>query len=144
MLGGFRRGEANDPEIYAASVAAILSDYPEEVINFATDPRTGLQTRFEYPPSLKAVREECERLMLPIRRDEDREERERQYRALPPAEDRSKRPSFQELADDCAKVGIFIGGRRRASQIVTAESACETLGITKEQFDSIPDRGRTK
>lgn len=42
LFGGYRRGDANDPDTYVAAIAAVLACYDTEVIKRATDPRTGI------------------------------------------------------------------------------------------------------
>jgi hypothetical protein len=44
LFGSYRRGDANDPDAYVASIAAVLSMYDTELIRDVTDPRTGIQT----------------------------------------------------------------------------------------------------
>lgn len=60
MIGCYRKGEANDPEIYAAAVTAILSEYPEEVIQRVTDPRTGIPRQLKFMPNPAEVAEACD------------------------------------------------------------------------------------
>lgn len=59
MFGCYRKAEASDPEIYAAATASVLSEYPEEVIDFITDPRTGLPSTSQWLPSVYEVRMAC-------------------------------------------------------------------------------------
>ena len=62
----FRKGEANDPDTYVMSVAAVLSDFPEEIILHATDPRTGLASHStQWLPTLFEVRQFCNDLLTP-------------------------------------------------------------------------------
>jgi hypothetical protein len=42
LFGQYRKGDANDPETYVATIAAILAEFPEETVRYVTDPRTGL------------------------------------------------------------------------------------------------------
>jgi hypothetical protein len=60
MFGCYRKAEASDPEIYAAATAAVLSEYSKEVIDYMTDPRTGLPSKSKWLPSVYEVREACE------------------------------------------------------------------------------------
>jgi hypothetical protein len=59
MFGCYRRGDANDPDIYAAAVAAVLSRYPLEIVEYITDPRTGLPGNNTWLPSVAEVKEAC-------------------------------------------------------------------------------------
>src|SRR6185436_2841024 len=60
MLGCYRKGEANDPQTYATAVAAMLAQYPEEVIEAVTSPLSGLPSRTDFMPTLKELKEACE------------------------------------------------------------------------------------
>ena len=60
LFGCYRRGEANDPEIYTMAIAATLAEYPREVVEHVTDPRTGLPAKLKFLPSVAEVREACE------------------------------------------------------------------------------------
>lgn len=60
MFGCYRKAEASDPEIYAAATAAVLSEYPQDVIDFITDPRTGLPSTSQWLPSVFEVRKACD------------------------------------------------------------------------------------
>ena len=60
LFGCYRTGLANDPETYTMAVAATLADYPPEVIQHVTDPRTGLPAKCKWLPSVAEVREACE------------------------------------------------------------------------------------
>lgn len=60
LFGCFRKGDANDPEIYTAAVAAVLSEYEPDVIVRVTDPRTGLPRKTKFLPNPAEVAEACE------------------------------------------------------------------------------------
>lgn len=60
MLSCYRRDEAHSPEIYGAAVAAILGDYPRDVVDYITDPRTGLPSKQKFLPNVAEVREACD------------------------------------------------------------------------------------
>jgi hypothetical protein len=63
MFGYFRKAEANDPKAFAAAIVLRLAQYPKEVIDEITDPLTGLASKFDYPPSVRQLREACEEEM---------------------------------------------------------------------------------
>ena len=44
LFGSYRRGDANDPEIYVASIARVLSSFDADLMREVTDPLTGIQT----------------------------------------------------------------------------------------------------
>ncbi len=59
LLGSYRSGEANDPEVYTAAVVAVLADYPEEVVRQVCDPRNGLPSKLKWLPALSEIKEAC-------------------------------------------------------------------------------------
>jgi hypothetical protein len=60
LFGCYRSGQANDPEVYTMAVAATLAEYPKEVVQHVTDPRSGLPAKLKFLPSVAEVREACE------------------------------------------------------------------------------------
>lgn len=78
LLGCYRKGDAEDPDIYLTAVAAMLASYPQAVVNRVTDPRTGIAGRQNFLPTVADVRHACEVEMAPIydkrRRDRVRDE----------------------------------------------------------------------
>jgi hypothetical protein len=60
LLGCFRQGDANDPEMYGTAIASILSLYTPEVVQFVCDPRTGLPGRMNWMPSVAEVKAACD------------------------------------------------------------------------------------
>lgn len=73
LIGCYRTGEANDPEVYTAAVIAILSDYPEDVMRSVVDPRVGLPSRTQWLPIPAEVKQACEDLHGPMRREAERD-----------------------------------------------------------------------
>ena len=105
LLGCFRKGEAEDPEIYVASVAAMLSIYPQEIVYRVTDPRTGLPGKMKWLPSVAEVRQVCEREMEPIRIARAREAKREETRHIVDARARSRVPreAWTRLRQDLAQ-----------------------------------------
>lgn len=99
LLGCYRKGDAADPDTYVAAIAAVLSEYPPEIIRRATDPRTGIASQWKWLPAVAEVKEFCEAEMGPVRREQERERlaAERARALPPPIEDRSARPTYEEL-----------------------------------------------
>jgi hypothetical protein len=60
LFGCYRKGDANDPEIYTAAIAAVLADYEPEVIARVTDPRTGLPRKTKFLPNPAEVADACD------------------------------------------------------------------------------------
>jgi hypothetical protein len=61
LFGCYRKTEANDADVLAAAVAATLAEFPADVIEYVTDPRTGLPATSKWIPSVFEVREACEK-----------------------------------------------------------------------------------
>ena len=71
MFGCYRKGEANDPEVYTMAIAATLAEYPAEVVEYVTDPRTGMPAKCKFLPTVAELREECERHFEWVRKRDD-------------------------------------------------------------------------
>jgi hypothetical protein len=82
MFGCFRTGQANDPDLYVAGIAAVLAEYPRKVIDFVTDPRTGLPRKLSFLPSIAEVSGACDEEMAPISRERRRAARELEAKQL--------------------------------------------------------------
>lgn len=71
LLGSYRRDLVPDPDTYVQAITMVLSEYPAAVIEYATDPRTGLQGPQHFPswpPNSGEVREFCDDEMRRIAR----------------------------------------------------------------------------
>lgn len=60
-MGQWPHAKPADPEVYAASIAATLAGYPLGVVQACCDPRTGLARGREFPPTVAAIVEWCDR-----------------------------------------------------------------------------------
>lgn len=150
LFGQYRKGDANDPEIYVASIAAILSDYPVETIRYVTDPRTGIAANpltdletgrtWTGMPDAANVKRACEIHYGPTRRLIEREREARiqiQERGqLTITHNRSKK-TYQQIVDECAARGLYIGSRPK--QAFDVAEFKQQHGISKEAWDAIPN-----
>ena len=127
MFGCFRKGDANDPDTYAAAIAAVLTRFPPEVVAHVTDPRSGLPSRSNFLPTVHEVRLACEERDADLNRSNRRAALERQQLAEREQyeQQRANAPTRAELE---AKLGRAIGERLQAAHHVTAE-----------QWAAIPD-----
>jgi hypothetical protein len=140
LLGQYAKARPHEPVIYTAGLAAILSEYPKEVVDFVTDPRTGLASTNKWIPEPAEVREACEAQVAPIRRQQQREAIERKNReALEPPIDRSGRKTYEEIKAEFAAVGVYIGGARPIPPAVPAASFKAKYELSDAEFDAIPD-----
>lgn len=56
MLSCYRKDETHSPEIYSAAIAAVMGEYPESIVAYVTDPRTGLPNTNKFLPNVAEVR----------------------------------------------------------------------------------------
>lgn len=121
MVGSFRRGEANDPEVYTAAVAKVLAHYEPDVVDFVTDPVTGLAGETDFLPTIKQIRDACEARAETLRQKarRDRDYLEQISRPLR-IEDQSPKPtnpnliSWKDLPPDYRPIGRFENPDRRS------------------------------
>jgi hypothetical protein len=59
MFSCYRKDEAHDPDVYCAAVAATLAEFPRPVVDYVTDPRTGMPSSSRFLPNIAEVREAC-------------------------------------------------------------------------------------
>jgi hypothetical protein len=60
LFSAYRIDQYTDPEGFKLNIGLVLEQYPAETIMFVTDPRTGVQRRHEWPPSVKSVVDACD------------------------------------------------------------------------------------
>jgi hypothetical protein len=60
LFSAYRADQYADPEGFMLSLGAVFEQFPDEVITYVTDPRTGIQRRIKWPPALSEVIEACE------------------------------------------------------------------------------------
>lgn len=60
MFSGYPQSDFTDPAGAALSMCSVFEDYSDELIKFATDPKTGVQRRHKWPPKIAEVVEFCD------------------------------------------------------------------------------------
>ncbi len=60
LFSAYRIDQYSDPESFKNSLGAVLEGFPDEVIKYVCDPRTGLQRRLKWPPTISEIVEVCE------------------------------------------------------------------------------------
>jgi hypothetical protein len=60
MFSGYPQSDFTDPVAAALSMCAVFEDYSDELIKFATDPKTGVQRKHKWPPKIAEVVEFCD------------------------------------------------------------------------------------
>lgn len=61
IFDSYRKDEVHSPETFCAGIAAILSDFPQAVIDYVADPRTGVAGEIKWVPNAAEVKEACTR-----------------------------------------------------------------------------------
>jgi hypothetical protein len=94
VLAAYSKNEVADPEGWGAQVAVVLARFPKEVVDYVTDPWTGVQSFKRWGvPNVADFREACDERMAQLRTEYDK-----RHSALPaPVVDRSGHPSGDEL-----------------------------------------------
>lgn len=59
LFGCYRRDDSADPDIYCAAVASTLALFPRQVVDYVTDPRTGIASENKFLPNVAEVRAAC-------------------------------------------------------------------------------------
>lgn len=77
IFSAYRRDEFADPDGFVLQLGLVLERYADTVIQTVTDPRTGIQRRSKFPPSIAEVVEACEAEATAI-------ETRKRYAAIPP------------------------------------------------------------
>ena len=52
-----------DPDVFTTAIAAVLSEYPEDVVRQVTDPRRGIPARSKWFPSIAELKAACDDVM---------------------------------------------------------------------------------
>lgn len=60
LFSAYRADQYSDPEGYMASLGMVLEQYPDDVVIYITDPRTGIQRRCKWPPAISEIVEACD------------------------------------------------------------------------------------
>jgi hypothetical protein len=123
--------------MYTTAIAAVLAEYPADIVREVTDPRRGIQTKLNWLPTVAEVKKACEQLAAPRRQQAAyaaavRRQLEERKRIEGP------RQTVEEIRAEMAKRGIHLG-RSGRGQIETPASAKAKLGLTDEQWNAIPD-----
>lgn len=140
LLGCYRAGDANDPEVYTAAIIAILSDYPEDIQQTVTDPRSGLPSRVQWLPTPKEVKDACEAERRARARAGEWERRSKlqlEERAKIDALHAQPRETWDQTTESLAARGFKFSRKQK-----TDPGAAEIMaryGISRAQWDLIPD-----
>jgi hypothetical protein len=141
LLGCYRTGDAHDPEIYVTAAVAVLSDYPLDIVNAVTDPRTGIPSRIKWLPTIAEIKDACEDIAGPRRRMAEWETRSRAQL--------DERAQLEALDGNTERERITEGFKQLLARLqpdkadkanqYTPEAVKAKLGLTDEQWASMPD-----
>jgi hypothetical protein len=120
LLGCYRTGDANDPQVYVAAITAVLARYPEEIITRVSHPVTGLPSKKGWLPTVKEVRDACEHEFEPIREENARLKRIKEQLEMRERMDRGEKPTLAQLKE---KVRRKWGPRRAEKPIEIKDQA---------------------
>lgn len=60
LFSAYRAADYADPKGFAVQLASVLSEFSEDVVIHVTSPKTGIQRRSKWPPTISEVLEACE------------------------------------------------------------------------------------
>jgi hypothetical protein len=99
IFSAYRTDQYSDPDGYLTSLGLVLEQYPNDVIVYVTDPRTGVQRGCKWPPTIAEIVEACDKRM----QDQAKLERYRNWGkpdAAPAIEaPREERPTLEEMKE---------------------------------------------
>lgn len=95
IFSSYRSDQFADGEGFVVQLGAVLEQYPDPVIIHVSDPRTGIQRRSQWPPTIAEVIAACE---------EHEDYLSRLERPKPQAE----RPAYQPPSDELAGSRVFL------------------------------------
>lgn len=140
LLGCYRTGEANDPEVYIFGVVRVFSGYPIEVAYGIADPLSGLPSKIKWLPTIVEVKEACDAELRRLRWvSEWNEGVAAQLAERQRIEDVRKqaKETWEETKADLERRGFQFSHKKRDN--LTADKVMHTYGVSKEQWDAIPN-----
>lgn len=69
LFSAFRADQFSDPDGYLTSLGLVLEQYPDNVITYITDPRTGVQRHLKWPPTIAEITEACDQRVAELERN---------------------------------------------------------------------------
>lgn len=141
MYGCYRKDDACDPQTFLDAAAAILADYPDDVIIVVTDPRSGLPGKIKWPPQPQEVKQACETIEAPRRDRRAYEERStKQLRARAEIDAKPKTKStYEEIKADMAARGMSFDGKKHVDVQEEKNALKKKYNLTEAQWDALPD-----
>lgn len=69
LFDSYRADQFPNPQAFKDNLGLVLSQYPDDVIDLVTDPRTGLQRKHTWPPAIAEIVAACDAAMADRQRD---------------------------------------------------------------------------
>lgn len=70
IFSAYRRADFADPDGFVVQLGSVLENYPEWVVAEVSHPKTGIQRKIKFSPSIAEIVEGCEAALEPQRRAE--------------------------------------------------------------------------
>lgn len=140
MYGCYPPPDVTDPRVLLSGAVAICAQYPIEVVRGVCDPVAGIPATNKFAPNLAELRIALDVLDAPRKRRQERELLEREQlseRRQIAIADQRPRKTYEQLQAELAAAGIFIG--KKNNEPVKVDEFCQKHGLSKEQWDAIPD-----
>jgi hypothetical protein len=149
VFGSYRRDDFSDPECFRVQLAGILERYPDKIIREATHYNSGIQRTCKFPPSIAEVVEFCDELKRRSHYAKDWDERSRKQLderdQIQSGQDREPVEHRKKVVERVLQeYRSRIHSDDKKEQVETPESAKAKLGLTDEQWDTIPDQAPDK
>ena len=122
-----------------SAAQAICQNFPIECVRAVCSPVNGIATKNKFAPNLAELRNALEVEYAPIERQIERERAWANARALPAPVNRETRKTYEQIQAELAEAGIFIGEGKAGPVPMKVADIQEKYGITKEQWDAIPN-----
>lgn len=138
LLGCYRTGDANDPEVYTDAIIRVMSAYSEDILIRITDPLTGLPSKLEWLPKPAEVLKACEEIEGPRRRAREWEQRAQEQLAERKALEGGPRKIPQHMLDELAANGL-LAGHEKQYHGETPGKVMAKYGLSQTQWDALPN-----
>ena len=71
LFSYYRKDEVANARMFFTGIVAVFTDYSPDVVRYITDPRTGLQRRIKFLPSIAEIVEACDERVVEIAKQEE-------------------------------------------------------------------------
>lgn len=120
-----------------AGIVALFENYPPWIVERAVSPVYGLPKTHKFVPRISEIADFLEAEMAPIRRQQERDSRPLMLPS--PPVDRSKRKTYAELQEICARDGLVIGRKKPENRERYARDFRAKHDVPDAVWDAIPD-----